>query len=63
MNEQVEEILRRLKALKRYDVGTGDDGDGYHYDYEDVREDGAWVDADDVDKLVRWIEGKGASDE
>ena len=46
------EILYRLLALKRYDVGTGDEGDGYLYNYSDEDKEGSWVRWEDVEEIV-----------
>ena len=49
-----EYIIDSLKSLKRYDVGTGDDGDGFQYDNENP--DGEWVKASDVDGAITAFE-------
>jgi hypothetical protein len=49
-------VLARLKAVDRCDVGCGDDGDGYMYDYQDVRPDGQWIAASDVDEIIEQAE-------
>jgi len=51
----LESVVLRLKSLKRYDVGFGDDGDGYMYDYHDESPNGDWLEASDVDELIEWI--------
>jgi hypothetical protein len=48
----MEKVLDRLLALKRYDVGTADEGDGYLYNYSDEDKEGRWVKWDDVEEIV-----------
>jgi len=45
-------IADRLLALTRYDVGTGDDGDGYLYKYQDEDKTGRWVKWDDIEEII-----------
>jgi hypothetical protein len=54
-------VLARLKALKRYSVGNGDDGDGFMYEDNIESVNGDWIEAADVDELITEIEGKGGA--
>ena len=46
------EVAKQLAALARKDVGTGDEGGGYRYDYADESKHGRWVEWDDIQKLI-----------
>jgi hypothetical protein len=54
-------VLARLKALKRYSVGNGDDGDGFMYEDNIESVNGDWIEAADVDELIAELEGKGGA--
>lgn len=52
----LESVVLRLRSLKRYDVGSGDDGDEHLYDYHDEDKNGDWIKASDIYGIIQWIE-------
>lgn len=50
--ERLHRILVLLSSLKRYSVGSADEGGGYLYDYADESKNGEWVAWDDVKSII-----------
>jgi hypothetical protein len=51
-NDRLQELLDRLRKIRRVEVGTFDEGDGHLCNFQDDSDTGQWVDFADIENLI-----------